>query len=267
MTRKFFAALVVLLVVVAAPLRADLKYTTHTEIKASTVPAGPAQSPLITMLAAQFAKQMLPNGSADTVYIISERGVRTEYVKGGMNMETEGTVTLLFPNGDFVHLNPAEKTYWKTTAAAMKTMLESTGMVPQLTPKPTNETATIAGVQAKRTDVDIKVPLPIPQELRPQLPPDLPSELTLSAENWMATAPFEKYLPLVAKIADVMGPGAGLARTAAPGILVRQVLRGMIFGAQQMESVVTQIGEQAPVAGAFDIPADYKEVPSPFGIK
>src|SRR5262245_986859 len=114
MTRKFIVALVVLTVVVAAPLRADLKYTTHTEIKASTAPAGaPAANPLVTMLAAQFTKQMLPNGAADTVYLISEKGVRTEYVKGGMNMETEGTVTLLFANGDFVHLNPQEKTYWK----------------------------------------------------------------------------------------------------------------------------------------------------------
>jgi hypothetical protein len=48
-----------------------------------------------------------------------------------------------------------------------------------------------------------------------------------------------------------------------PGIIMRQILRGTMFGNQQLETVVTKIDEQPAPAGAFEIPPDYKEIPAP----
>jgi len=262
-------AVVALLVLIAAPLRADLKYTTHSEMKPSQAPpAGDAAAnPLMAMLAGQLTKQLLPDGTADTEYLVSETGVRTEYVKGGMNMEPEGTVTLLLLNGDYVHLNTKDKTYWKTTAATMKAMLDASGIQPQITSKPSDESASIAGVSSKRVDLEINIPLPIPDELRAQMPPGFPTAINLTAEAWMATSPYEKYLAVMAKMREFLGAALGIGRASAPGILMRQVLRGPILGGQQFESVVTKIGEDAAPAGAFTIPTDYKEVPAPFAGK
>jgi hypothetical protein len=263
MTRKLAVALI-LCVSIAVPLRADLKCSMHSEMKASNAPApDAAANPLLAMLAGQLAKQLLPEGAADTDYLVTDKGVRTEYVKGGLNMEQEGAVTLLLLNGDFIHLNTKDKTYWKTTAAAMKAMLEASGIQPQVTSKPSTETATIAGVSSKRVDVEIKIPLPIPEELRAQMPPGFPTEIVMTSETWMATTPYEKYVPVTAKVQEFMGSALGIGRATEPGILMRQILRGSVLGGQQLETIVTKISEEAAPGNAFDIPADYKEVPSP----
>ena len=119
-----------------------------------------------------------------------------------------------------------------------------------------------AGIQTKRSTFEIKIPLPIPDQMRGQLPPDFPTALTMSGEAWLATTPFEKYVPVSSKMAQ-FSSGMGLNKLMEGGIVMRQILRSEILGGQQLEIVVTKIGEAASPAGAFDIPADYKEVPSP----
>ena len=80
------------------------------------------------------------------------------------------------------------------------------------------------------------------------------------------TTPFEKYLPTWAKAAPLLG-GLGLGKLMANGITMRQVVRSDLFGGQQLEMAVTQIGEETMPAGqfvkVFAIPSDFKEVPSP----
>jgi len=261
MMRKSFAALVLVLTV-AAPLRADLKYTTHTELKPATAAEAEAPNPMLGMLGGQMAQQLLPNGPADTVYIINEKGVRTEYVKGGMSMNPEGSISLTMTNGDLIQLNPKDKTYWKSTAQQLNAMMQATGMQPEVTVKPTEETATIAGVRTKRSTFAINIPLPIPEQMRSQLPAGFPTALTMSGEAWLATAPFEKYVAVSSKMAQ-FASGMGLNKLMENGIVMRQVLRSQVFGGQQLEVVVTKIGEETSPAGLFEIPADYKEVPSP----
>ena len=261
MTRRFFVALV-LLASVGAPLRADLKYTTHSELKPSTVADSQPANPLFAMLGAQLIQQMLPNGTADTLYIIGDKGLRNEYIKGGMNQQPEGTVTLALANGDIIQLNAKEKTYWKTKAEAMTAAMQAVGIQPEVGVTPTSESTTILGVRTQRSNFDISIPLPIPEQARAQMPPGFPTSLTMSGEVWLATAPFEKYVSLMSRVNHVMA-GMGLGKLMQGGIVMRQVMRSAMFNGQQLETMVTRIGEETVPASLFEIPADYKEVPAP----
>jgi hypothetical protein len=64
----------------------------------------------------------------------------------------------------------------------------------------------------------------------------------------------------VAKGANAMMSAMGFDKIAQGGLVLRQKMVLMGF---EMKSTVTQIGEEAAPANAFEIPADYKEVPMP----
>jgi hypothetical protein len=67
----------------------------------------------------------------------------------------------------------------------------------------------------------------------------------------------------------VLGPwflelaSLGLDKLPTQGLALRTVIRGAIFGDQELESVVTKIGEEKVAASVFEIPAGYTEVPAP----
>jgi len=263
MTRRLSIALA-LVATLAAPLRADLKYTAHSELKPATVTDSQPANPMLTMLGGQITQQMLPNGSADTVYIVTEKGMRTEYIKGGMNQQAEGTVLLAMTNGDLIQLNTKDKTYWRSTTQALTNVVQSAGIQLDVKVTPTSEATTIAGVRATRSNFEINIPLPIPEQMRAQLPPGVPTGFSLSGEVWYAasTPAFERYTVVASRMGQALA-GMGLGKLLQGGIVMRQVMRSQVFNGQQLETEVTKIGEEAAPADAFDIPADYKEVPSP----
>jgi hypothetical protein len=55
----------------------------------------------------------------------------------------------------------------------------------------------------------------------------------------------------------------GFDKIAQGGLVLRQNMRMM---GSEMRSAVTQIAEEAAPETAFEIPADYKEVPIPTGM-
>jgi len=263
MIRRLSVALA-LVAAIAAPLRADLKYTTHSELKPATVTDPQPVNPVLAMLGGPITQQLLPSGSADTVYIVTEKGMRTEYVKGGMNNQPEGTILLAMVNGDLIGLNTKDKTYWKSTIQAVANVLQSAGIQPDVKVTPSSEATTIAGVPATRSNFDVNIPLPIPEQMRAQLPPGMPTAISLSGEIWYAasTSAFAKYVGVASRLGQALA-GMGLGKLFGGGIVMRQVMRSQVFNGKQLETEVTKIGEEAAPADAFDIPADYKEVPSP----
>jgi hypothetical protein len=262
MMRRLCVALL-LVAGVGAPLRADLKYASRSEMKPSTEIDASPLNPLLAMIGGQLVQQMLPNGPADTMYIVSEKGVRTEYVKGGMNGQAEGTVTLLRDDGDFIVMTPKDKTYWKTSVEALASMMQTSGIQPQVTTKATDDVATIVGVRAKRTTFELRIDLPIPEQARALLPPGMPTSLGMSGEVWAAQSPFDKYLAMVAKNNQALAGALGIGKAMQGGIPMRTIVRSPLFNGQQLETAVTTIGEQSVPASLFEIPADYKEVASP----
>jgi len=58
----------------------------------------------------------------------------------------------------------------------------------------------------------------------------------------------------------------GLDAMASQGFVMKNIVRGSILAGYELASVVTEIKEETAPADAFQIPADYKEVPSPTGL-
>jgi hypothetical protein len=56
----------------------------------------------------------------------------------------------------------------------------------------------------------------------------------------------------------------GIDKLTTGGIVLRQTIR---LGAVEVRSVVTEIAEAEAPAGSFEIPAGYKEVPPPTGLR
>ncbi len=79
--RKMFLALLAV-ALLSVPLRADLKYTTHMEIKKSDRDRA-AANPMIGMMGEAVIKQMVPEGAADVVYLVGEKGARDRVSAGG----------------------------------------------------------------------------------------------------------------------------------------------------------------------------------------
>jgi hypothetical protein len=258
------AALVVLLAVGAsASVRAELKYTMHVELK-KVESATPPANPMLAMMGDMLGQQLLPDGPADVIYIIGEKGTRAEFSKAAMG-QPEGTIVLALPDGTMTVLNTKEQTYWKATLEAATGAVQAAGFKPTTTAKRTGEFATVAGVRCERVAVDMKLDLPIPEAMRASLPPGFPTSLAMDGETCVTTEQFQKYAELAAKnkAVDILS-AMGLDKLMQSGIVLRQTIR---LSGIEMESVVTAIGEEDVAPALFSIPADYKEVPSPLPIK
>jgi hypothetical protein len=260
--KKVFVALC-LIAAVSVPLRADLKYTVHIEMKKVEAPAGQPVNPMIAMMGESMIKEMLPAGGADLVYSVGEKGSRVEYVQAAMG-QPAGSVNISLPDGTVIVVNPKDQTYWKTTAQAPVAMMQAAGMKPTSTVKRTDKVETVAGLRCEVVTFDWKMDLPIPEAARASLPPDFPAAITMTGDTCLTRDQFKNYVDLMAKsqLSDLMS-AMGLKEVTQGGIALRHTIR---FGAMELQSLVTQIGEEEVPASAFEIPAGYKEVPAPTGM-
>ena len=257
---KKFAIAMCLSAFVTVPLSADLKYTQHMQVQKSANPSAQPANPMIGMMADAVMKQMVPGGEADIVYLVGEKGARIEYVQAAMG-QSAGTITLFTPDGTLAVLNPKEKTYWKTTVQAGLEGMKSSGVpTPEVTAKRTGQFDTVAGAKCEVITFDWKMNLPIPEAARASLPPDFPTTLNMTGDSCTTTDQYQKYAEIVAKGANAMMTAMGFDKIAQGGLVMRQKMQLMGF---EMTSAVTQIAEETAPAGAFEIPADYKEVPMP----
>jgi len=250
-----------LVAVVSAPLRAELKYTLRMDMKKSDAPAAAPANPMLAMMGETMMKQLLPGGSGEMIYMVGEQGARIEFTQAAMG-QAAGAITLSRPDGTTFVLNPAAKTYWKTTAQAAADAMKAAGVTPEVTAKRTGQSETVAGVKCDVVSFDWKMALPIPEAARASLPPGFPSSLEMSGDS-CTTDQYPKYAEIIAKSASGMMASMGLDKVSQGGIILRQTMQLMGY---EMKSVVTEISE-GPVAPAlFELPADYKEVPMPSGM-
>jgi hypothetical protein len=246
--------------VATVPLSADLKYTMHMEVKKAEKASQQPANPMIGMLADAVMKQMVPGGDAEVVYLVSEKGARIEYLQSAMG-QSAGTITIFSPDGTLSVLNPTEKTYWKTSVqSALEGMRASGVPTPEVTAKRTGQFETIAAIKCEVVTFDWKMNLPIPEAARSSLPPDFPTTLTMTGDACTTSDQYQKYAEIVAKGANAMMSAMGFDKIAQGGLVLRQRMQLMGF---EMRSAVTQIAEEAAPANAFEVPADYKEVPMP----
>jgi len=242
------------------PLSADLRYTTHMQIEKSAAASDQPVNPMLGMMADAVMKQMVPGGEADVVYLVGDKGARIEYMQAAMGQQA-GTITLFSPDGTLAFLNPKEKTYWKTTVQAALDGMKTAGVpTPEVSAKRSGQFDTVAGTKCEVVTFDWKMNLPVPESARASLPPDFPTMLNMTGDSCTTTDQYQKYAEIVAKGANAMMSAMGFDKIAQGGLVLRQTMRLMGF---EMKSTVTQIAEETAAANAFEIPADYKEVPMP----
>jgi hypothetical protein len=195
-----------------------------------------------------------PPGGVQVTTTIGEGGSRFEYDKA-YTIVPAGGVMIVTPDGTITVLNPTERTYWKMAKPAG---LGAKAIAPVVKVDRTGSYETIAGVRSERAAIDIRVPLPLPPGTQM---PGLPSEVTITGETWLADE-YKKYAAMSAGVSSMMG-SLGPDAFAAAGFPMRSIMRSELFGSQEIESVVTSISETAAPAGAFEVPAGFKEVPAP----
>jgi hypothetical protein len=251
-----FAVVALFAAVMAAPLHAELKYTMKMEAHKSTVAAPEAADPMMAMIASMVAGMLLPATPVETVVTVGAKGVRTEYLQPFMMLQA-GSVALVKPDGSMVVFTPSEKTYWKMAKPDIAGIMA--GATPQINVKKTGASATIAGLFADQSTIDIHIPLPVPAGAA--LPPGFPSEFVISGEMWV-TPKYKEYSKQAS--ASLLGLGAiGADKATGDGLMLRSIMRGALFGDQELETIITRIGEETVPDSAFDVPEGYREVPPP----
>jgi hypothetical protein len=256
MTRRLILVLGLVLAI-AAPLRAELKYTTRMELRPSTAPTAPvAVDPVLAMIGGTVSQMMVPGGSVEMTCVMGPHGIRLEWNKPMMGIPV-GSAMIQREDGTTVVINPSDRTYWKlATQAVTDLFVEGSG--PRVVTSRTGEFSEILGVRTERVIFQIRMPIPVPADVAV---PGLPSEISLEGETWVA----EQYKSYMTDAALRM-PGLaalGMAKLAEQGLQMRQVLRSAMFGDREIESLVTKISEESVPAGLFQVPAGYKEVPAP----
>jgi hypothetical protein len=258
--KNLFAALVITSIV-STPLRAELKYTMHMEIKRAAGPAQPT-NPMIGIMGDAVMKQMVPDGAADLVYLVGDKAARVEYQQAAMGLPA-GTINLLTPDGTMVILNPSEKTYWKTSTTETLAKMKAAGVaLPEVTAKRTGQFDTVAGAKCEVVTFDWKMALPIPEAARATLPPDFPSTIAMTGDSCVTFDAYKQYADVINKGANAMMAAMGFDKIAQGGFPLRQTLS---MNGLEMRTTVSQISEESAPEHAFEIPGDYKEVPTPLG--
>lgn len=235
-------ALAVFVAFAAVPLRAELKYTVRMEVKkTATAPAAPVD-PSVAAVGSMVIEMMLPGGSIELTVLSGERGTRIEANKPLAGLPA-GAVVLQRPDGSVVGFDPASKTFWKSPAP-------ETGGI-QAKTRRTGDYSTVNGERVER--VSFQITLPLGEALKTAPP------LTIEGDAWVAER-FKQYT--TAKSSRALG-ALSLFQLADLGLSMRQVMRSPMFGAQEIESTVTKVAEEAAPASAFDVPAGFKEVSGP----
>jgi hypothetical protein len=256
--KNLFAAAVII-AIVSTPLYADLKYTTHLEIKKAAGSAPPA-NPMIAIVGDAVMKQMVPDGSADLLYIVGDKAARVEYQQAAMGLPA-GTINLLSLDGTMVVLNPNEKTYWKTSTTETVAKMKAAGVaIPEVTAKRTGQFDTVAGAKCEVVTFDWKMALPIPEAARATLPPDFPSTIAMTGDSCVTFDAYKPFAEVINKGINAMMAAMGFDKIAQGGFPLRQTFS---MNGLEMRMTVTEISEGAAPEHAYEIPADYKEVPMP----
>ena len=214
-----------LVTLVSARLSAELKYMLHMEVKKTDAPAAQGSNPMIGMMGDAMMKQMVPDGAADIVYLIGEKGSRIEFMQAAMG-QAAGTVNLGRPDGTLIVMNPKEKTYWQTSSQAAMASMKAAGITPpEVKATRTGKFETVAGVKCEVVAFDWKMALPIPEAVRASLPPDFPLELTMKGDTCTTTDQYQKYAEIAAKSTSVMMTAMGFDKIAQGGLVLRQAMQ------------------------------------------
>ena len=191
--------------------------------------ASQGTNPMLAMMGDSVMKQLVPEGAADIVYLLGEKGARIEFLQAAMG-QAAGTINLARPDGTLIVMNPKEKTYWQTTSEATLAAMQTAGIAaPEVTAKRTGQFETVAGVKCEVVTFDWKMSIPIPEAARKSLPPDFPTTLSMTGDSCTTIDQYQKYADIAAKSASAMMAAMGFDKIAQGGLVLRQTMQMMGF--------------------------------------
>jgi hypothetical protein len=224
------------------------------EMQPSTV--NTPSDPILESIGRSVGEMVLPGGSIQMTTTVGEYGIRLEWDRGLPGIPAGAAMIYDAADGSSAVINPAQKTYWRLPPSAVTDLFPADAK-PQVTSTKTNEKATIAGVPTEHMTFQIRMPLPAPPgQPRPE---GMPAEVTMSGEAWVA-GQYTKYLGGAAKLPAMSA--LGMDALAQHGLQMRQILRSPVFGARQLETLVTSVSEERVSADLFKVPAGYTETPA-----
>ena len=270
--RKYLAAVVVV-AVCTAPLSAELKVTS--KMTARQVAGAPAGNDMMAAMVGPMITQMYggPEGVDMTVTMHEDGRLRTDYPKGFAGMPA-GAVVLMRADGSSVGFDDKAKTWWKMgspmddpNAKAMLAQLK-----PQVTTKRTGEFATVAGLKAERVSMTMVMGIPLPpgaENMPPEMMAMIPKEIRVEGDSWVAPvhAKYTKSMTKVLAQGPLAGVGIDKVLNDMQGLNVRQVMRMSMLAGWELETLVTQVGEEDVPDSVFELPTGYKEIPMPTPIR
>jgi hypothetical protein len=225
-----------LVLVYASPARADIRYTTHVEVR--------QQAPTGTGTRVDFSsvfQTLTPPG--DTVTYVGTEAIRIE------RQVPTRSVVLLRADGQVV-IDPGARTY--SRVPELGGLIKEATALPPPAFRRTGEFATILNLRAERIELKISVPLPISP------PPGFPTVMVMTGDVWLADG-YTSYAEGVRKATGLVASlPAGLE-----GLVLRQILRSAEFGFE-VESRVTELVEGPIAPELFTVPAGYRDITGKF---
>ena len=249
--KRCVSALAMMLVLVA-PLSAELKYTSHTQVRTAS-----GGDQISAMMGSMMAQAYPAEGVDQTVYM-GDQGTRTE-VKQAMAGMPAGTVLITKADGTKFGFDPAAKTFWKV-AAVSPNALGALGAQPSVKVSKTGQFETVNDMKAEKIVVTISIPLP---GIDPaNLPPGFPSELGLTMTAWLTDAVKAPKSQSALDLGALGGlAGGALKELAGDGrFAVKTLMQGLGI---EMETTTKDFSTVTVPVSMFVVPEGFKEIPAP----
>ena len=223
---KHISLVICFLAVSVSGVRADLRYTLHTEVRSTSIEL----------------KAVLPH--TETVMLLKGDAIRIEQSRGAIR-----SVLLIRPDGQFV-LNPEARTYRRIPDVQSALTASATTAA---TFRRTGAFMTILGLRAERVEVTMSLPLPITP------PPGVPTVLPMAGELWVTDA----HRSYARSITRALGQ-SGAVTSELEGIVLHLAVRNVQLGIE-MEHVVTELVEAPLAAEMFEVPDGFRAIIDPAG--
>jgi len=239
---------------VSAPAFAELTYTVR--IQARTVAADASADPRVVALGKTILQAVVPDGSVELTIIVGDGVARVQWSKAMPGIPA-GTVLLQRRDGGRVLVNTVDQTFWPAGMPDLYSL--ETADRPVVVQTPQGGLDLVAGIPAARSHLAITIPF---REAREgTMVTGTPTDLPLEGEVWVT----DRFASFATRELRSIHGLAWLGLDAAPlGTLVlRQTLRGPLFGDIELESVVIALGEEDVPDSSFDVPAGFTAVSPP----
>ena len=233
---------------------ADLRYTVRVTTR-KVAPSWALDSKLVA-LGTQILKAAVPDNSVEMTVTAGDRVARVTWNKAMPGLPA-GAALIQRADGSRIVLDPARQVFWR--AAMPDAYALSAADRPVVTAEPQTRAETVTDLPALRSRVEISIPFP--EARNGMMVTGTPTNLPLQGDLWV-TDSFAAYASRQLRVIH------GLAHLgldlAPPGTLVlRNILRGPLFGETELESIVIAMTEEELPDTLFVVPGGFKEVPAP----